>query len=89
MGIDGHGLLSGSVLDGDVTLPGDHPASHAAARWIRDHFRIPDHEMIFDLYEQYFNCCLQDHDPKEPWSAPGLIVFDSPQDLAMFLLKWS
>jgi hypothetical protein len=77
------------VEDEMTTLVGDHAACRAAACWLRHHFQIPDNEAIFELYEQYFNCCLQGYDPSDVWHVPDLVVFDSPQDLAMFLLRWA
>ena len=72
-----------------MTLNGDHPACHASASWLRDHFQIPDNETIFDLYQEYFNCELQGFNPNDPWYVPDLVIFDSETDLTMFLLRWA
>ena len=70
-------------------LAGDHPSTSRAAAWVREHFLVPDNETVVEMFEQAFKCQLVMENRQDPWMVPDHILFDTEQDLTMFLLRWS
>lgn len=76
-------------IEASRLLAGDHPSTSRAAAWVREHFLVPDNETVVEVFEQVFRCKLVIEDPRDPWMMPDHILFDTEQDLTMFLLKWT
>lgn len=70
-------------------LPGDHPSTHNAALWLREHLGIPREDTIFAEFEQHFDCRIDVGDPADNWMQPNTIEFPTAEDLTMFVLRWS
>lgn len=76
-------------IEASRLLAGDHPSTSRAAAWVREHFLVPDDETVVEMFEQVFHCQLVIGDRRDPWMQPDHILFDTEQDLTMFLLRWS
>lgn len=70
-------------------LPGEHPATDNAARWLRGYFNIPSDRALFDKFEEYFDCRVDVDDRRDYFMQPNKIIFETSADLTAFLLRWS
>jgi len=70
-------------------LPGDHPSTHNAALWLRQHLGIEPGYTIFAEFEQHFNCRIDVSDRADTWMQPNTIEFPTAEELTMFVLRWS
>lgn len=76
-------------VDISNVLPGDHPSTDNAARWLRQHLDISPECTIFNEFERHFDCQIQVQDLLDPWMQPDQIVFRTQKDLLAFVLRWS
>ncbi len=72
-----------------VCLPADRGPVLNAAVWLREHLDIPDYETMESQYEEYFNCKVVREPPHDLVYGRVYAVFDSEQDAAWFIMKWS
>ena len=70
-------------------LAGDHDALNSAASWLRKHSRIPPNLPIFDEFEDQFRCKLVVQNRLDPWYTPDWAIFETEEDLSLFLLRWA
>ena len=72
-----------------VCLPADQGPVLNAAQWLRQHLDIPDYETMESQFEEYFNCKVVREPPHDLVYGRVYAVFDSEQDAAWFIMKWS
>ena len=72
-----------------VCLPADQVPVQNAAQWLRQHLNIPDYETMEPQFEEYFNCKVVRDPPHDLVYGKIYAVFDSEQDAAWFIMKWS
>ena len=72
-----------------LTIAGSHDALSSAAIWLREHSQIPPEKPIFDEFEDQFRCRLVVQNRLDPWYTPDWAIFDTEEDLSLFLLRWS
>lgn len=74
-----------------VRLPGWEGPVLNAALWLRDHYSIPEYEVIEDRFCQYFGCEIEItmmDPPYQEFPSKTYAVFDE-KDALLFMLKWS
>ena len=76
-------------VDVSNILPGDHESLNNAGIWLREHLNIPHQLTIFEQFEEYFNCKVVREPPHDLVHGRIYAVFDSEQDAAWFIMKWS
>ena len=76
-------------MDGLVRLSADRGPVYNAAQWLRQHLDIPDYETMESQFEEYFNCKVVREPPHDLVYGRVYAVFDSEQDAAWFIMKWS
>ena len=76
-------------MDGLVCLSADRGPVYKAAVWLRKHLDIPDYETMESQFEEYFNCKVVREPPHDLVHGRICAVFDSEQDAAWFIMKWS
>ena len=61
-----------------------------AGAWVRAKYQIPPEYVINEEFEREFNCKLElePGSEKDSWAAPVKIVFNTPEDMTLFLLRW-
>ena len=72
-----------------VCLLADQGPVLNAAVWLREHLDIPDYETMESQFEEYFNCKVVREPPHDLVYGRVYAVFDSEQDAAWFIMKWS
>ena len=76
-------------MDRLVRLSADRGPVYKAAVWLRKHLDIPDYETMEPQLEEYFNCKVVREPPHDLVYGKIFAVFDSEQDAAWFIMKWS
>ena len=76
-------------MDGLVRLSADRGPVYKAAVWLRKHLDIPDYETMELQFEEYFACKVVREPPHDLVYGRVYAVFDSEQDAAWFIMKWS
>ena len=76
-------------MNRSVCLPADQGPVLNAAQWLRQHLDIPDYETMDPQFEEYFNCKVVREPPHDLVHGKIYAVFDSEQDAAWFIMKWS
>jgi len=72
-----------------VRLPADRGPVLNAAIWLRDNLDIPANETISDAFGKHFNCRIVREPIPDSFYDKIYAVFDSEQDAAWFIIKWS
>lgn len=71
---------------------GEHFAiTSDAGAWVRAKYQVPPECTIHEEFEREFNCTLEMEPGSETdsWAAPVKIVFNTPEYMTLFLLRWS
>ena len=76
-------------MNRSVCLPAYRGTVLNAAQWLRQHLDIPDYETMESQFEEYFNCKVVREPPHDLVYGRVYAVFDSEQDAAWFIMKWS